>query len=332
MLIDQMASEDRQLLDLKEVRAVWDWLVRRFPDTWLTPDTHLLLDLNVDSLEWLSLTLELRDQTGVELPDGAIGRVETVRDVLREAIAGGAADGCNEDLLDRLQRPLMLLDDSQRRWLAPQRTALQWLGAKLLYLTRHVMTTKFGISVEGLTHLPPDGPIVLVPNHTSFLDPLALAAALPESFLGRIYWTGLTEIMFGNTFARLVSQATHVVPIEQRRGVLVSLAYGAAILDRGHPLVWFAEGGRSPDGQLKPFQPDIGFLLQARTVPVVPVWIGGAHRALPMGAKWPDFHPIFVRFGTPLSSSELEGQGRTGMRPHERITTALHTHVAALSM
>jgi len=48
-----------------------------------------------------------------------------------------------------------------------------------------------------------------------------------------------------------------------------------------------------------------------------------------MGAWRPRFHPMTVRFGAPLLSSELERQGK-GMKPHERITDALHTHVAAL--
>jgi long-chain acyl-CoA synthetase len=329
MPVEQMASEDRQLLELDEARAVWDWLLRRFPDARLTPDTHLHLDLSVDSLEWLSLTSELREQTGLELSDEAIGRVETVRDVLREAIEARTTDGSSEDVLGRLRRPLELLDEKQRRWLAPQGSAIQEVGTMLLSLTRHVMTTRFGITVQGVNHLPPHGPLVMVTNHMSLLDPLALVAALPEPILGRTYWAGWTGVMFRNRFVRLVSRATRVVPIEQGGRALISLAYGAAILDKGHPLVWFAEGGRSPDGQLKPFQPGIGFLLQARPVPAVPVWIGGGYEALPMGAWWPHFYPMTVRFGSPLLPSELERQGR-GTRPHECITDALNKQVAAL--
>ncbi|WHZ25895.1 MAG: Long-chain-fatty-acid--CoA ligase [Nitrospira sp.] len=329
ILIEQMAPEDRQLLEQVEAKTVWEWLARRFPDARLTPDTHLHLDLGVDSLEWLNVTLELRERVGLELSDEAIGRIETVRDLLREALEAGMAKSAGNDVLKRLRRPLELLDEQQRRWLAPQGPVIQRFGTMLLSLTRHLMTTRFGITVEGVTHVPIQGPMVLVPNHTSLLDPPALVAALPELILSRLYWSGWTGMMFGNMVMRLVSRATRVVPIEQGRGALTSLAYGAAILDKGHPLVWFAEGGRSPDGRLQPFQSGVGLLLQARSVPAVPVWIGGGHHALPMGAWFPRFRPMTVRFGLPLSPSELERQGK-GTRSHERITDALHTHVAAL--
>ncbi|ALA59153.1 AMP-binding protein [Nitrospira moscoviensis] len=330
MPVEQMAPEDRQVLEQPEGQRVWDWLPRRFPDARLTPDTHLHLDLGVDSLEWLSLTLELREQTGLDLSDEAIGRIETVRDLLREAVEAREAAGAGEDLLDRLRRPLELLDERQRRWLAPPGAMQRTFGAALLSLARLVMTRAFGLTMQGVQHVPRTGPCVLVPNHTSVLDPLALIAALPRPVLDHTYWSGWTGIMFRNAVMRFVSRATRVVPIEQGRSALTSLAFGAAILDGGHPLVWFAEGGRSPDGRLKPFQPGVGLLLQARPMPAVPVWIEGGYEALPPGSRRPRFRPLRLRFGPPVAPPALERQG-TGRRPHDRITDALHAHVAALA-
>ena len=328
--VEHMAPEDRQLLEVNEARAVWEWLPRRFPDARLTPDTHLHLDVGVDSLEWLNLALEMREQTGLELSDKAIGRIETVRDLLREAIEAGTAEGSGEDVLERLQHPLDVLDEAQRRWLAPQGAGMQGVGQVLLSVTRLVMRRIFGITVEGLHHLPLQGPVVIVPNHTSFLDPAALIAVLPDSILSRTHWAGWTGVMFKNWFMGLVSRATHVIPIEQGRGALTSLALGAAVLDRDDPLVWFAEGGRSSDGRLKPFQSGIGLLLQTRSIPIVPVWISGGYHALPKGAWRLRVCPFTVRFGPALLPSELECQG-TGGRPHERITDALHRRVAELA-
>lgn len=330
MPVEHMAPEDRQLLELNEARAVWEWLPRRFPDARLTPDTHLHLDLSVDSLEWLNVTLELREQAGLDLSDEAIGRIETVRDLLREAIEAGTAEGSGGDVLERLRRPLEWLDEKQRRWLAPQGLGMRAIGAMLVGSTRLVIKRAFGIRVEGVNHLPLHGPMVFVPNHVSFLDPLALVTALPEPIRRRIQWTGWTGVMFRNWFMRLISRATRVVPIEQGRGALTSLAFGAVILDRGNSLVWFAEGGRSSDGRLTPFQPGIGLLLQARPIPTVPVWISGGYQALPKGAWRPRFHPMTVRFGRPILPSELERQGK-GTQPHERITDALHRKVAELA-
>jgi len=233
-------------------------------------------------------------------------------------------------VLERLRHPLDVLDEQQRRWLAPQGTGVRGIGQVLLGVTRFVMRRIFGITVDGLHHLPTQGPVVIVPNHTSFLDPAALIAVLPGSILSRTHWAGWTGVMFRNRYMRLVSRATHVIPIEQGRDALTSLAFGAAVLDRDDPLVWFAEGGRSGDGQLTSFQPGIGLLLEARPVPTVPVWISGGYHALPKGAWRLRVHPFTVRFGPALLPSELERQG-TGKRPHERTTDALHRRVAELA-
>lgn len=328
--IEEMAPEDRLLLEQEEARRVWEWLARRFTEAWLTPQTLLHLDLGVDSLEWLNLTLELREQTGIDLPDEAIVRIDTVRDLLREAAEAGAAAGVQVDLLARLQHPVELLDAASRRWIDPPAAWQRTAGAALLGLVRLVITRAFGLTVHGRNELPQTGPLVLVPNHVSLLDPLALLAALPPSLLRQTYWSGWTGIMFRNVVMRLVSRLTRTFPINQGGGALTSLAFGAAILDAGHPLVWFAEGGRSFDGRLQPFQPGVGLLLQSRPVPAVPVWVEGGHAALPRGARWPRFRRLSVRFGRPLNPADLERRGK-GEKPHHRITAALHEEVAALS-
>lgn len=332
LAVEDMAPEDRLLLEQPQALRVWEWLPGRFPEAWLTPQTHLQLDLAVDSLEWLNLTLELREQVGITLRDDAIARIDTVRDLLREAAeAGAATTGKQEDLLARLQRPRELLDPASRRWIDPQVAWQRTLGNVLFRVAKLVMTRGFGLTVQGVECLPRTGPLLFVPNHLSLLDPLALLAALPPSLLRETYWTGWTGIMFRNVFMRLISRATRTVPISQGGGALTSLAFGAAILDAGHPLVWFAEGERSFDGQLQSFQPGVGLLLQARPVQAVPVWIEGGYEALPVGARWPkSWRRLRVTFGRPLLPAELERQG-TGDKPHHRIAAALHAQVMALA-
>jgi long-subunit acyl-CoA synthetase (AMP-forming) len=65
--LTQMSLEDRQLLEDGTAQRVWEWLARRFPNVRLTPDAHVRLDLGVDSLAWLNLTLEIRECAGVDL-------------------------------------------------------------------------------------------------------------------------------------------------------------------------------------------------------------------------------------------------------------------------
>jgi long-chain acyl-CoA synthetase len=327
--LDQMAPEDRQLLEDPTARQVWDWLAQRFTDVRLTPDAHMQLDLGVDSLAWLNLTLEIRERTGAELDEEAIGRVETVRDLLRETAEAEQAAGAGHDLPRQLQQPDELLNDRQRQALAPPGPLTRTIGKLLFGLARVLMRWVFRLEVRGQAHLPRQGPFVLTPNHSSFLDPLAVAAALPEQLLRHTYWGGWTGIMFTNPLMRLASRATGVVPIDPQRGPLSSLAFGAAVVQRGHILVWFPEGERSRSGLLQRFRPGIGLVLGAQQVPVVPVSIAGAYEALPRGQWWPRLHPITVAFGEPVDPQTLQRQGE-GDQPHQRIAAALYDRVAAL--
>jgi long-chain acyl-CoA synthetase len=232
-----------------------------------------------------------------------------------------------QDPFRQLQDPEHYLDDQQRGWLKPSGTVVRGLGAAFFNLVRLLMRWAYHVEVHGLTHLPKQPPFLLTPNHVSLLDPLAIAAVLPDHILEHTYWAGWVGIMFRNRLMGLISRATHVVPIDPLRGPLASLAIGAAVLARGGNLVWFSEGERSWNGRLQPFQLGVGELLRARPVPAVPVRIAGTYEALPRGKRWPHLHPITVTFGDPLNPENLKAQGNT---PSRRIAEALHNRVAAL--
>lgn len=327
--IDLMAPEDRQLLEDPVALRAWQWLADRFASVRLTPDTNLALELGLDSLAWMTMTLELRDRVGIDLPEDAIARIGTVRDLLREAVEAEEHAGAAVGPAVQLEKPEQLLAPSQLQWLAERGWSVRRLGTVLFVLNRLLMKVIFSLEVQGIERIPAQGPCVLVPNHTSLLDPPAVMAALSDSFLNRTYWGGWTGIMFRNAVMRLVSRAVQVLPIDQSSRPLANIALGAAALARGYHLVWFPEGGRSPDGILQPFQPGIGLMMTAYPVPVIPVWIEGSFEALPTGARWPHRRAIRVVFGEALDAGTLAGPSR-GADQYRRIATALHDHVAAL--
>ncbi len=327
--IEAMAPEDRQLLEDPVALRTWHWLTERFRAVRLTPDTQMSLELGIDSLEWMTISLALSEHVGVELPEEAIARVATVRDLLREAVEAEQTAGPAGDPARQLTEPEQLLDERQRRWLS--KTGRMWQGLRkaLFALDRLLMRTVFDLDVQGVERVPTQGPCVLAPNHASLLDPPALIAALPPDFLEATYWGGWTGIMFRNPVMRLVSRATQVLPIDQRSRPLANLALGAAALARGHNLVWFPEGERTRDGSLQPFQPGIGILLTAYPVLVIPVRITGSFAALPTGAWWPRRGRIRITFGDALDPRALAG-ARQGSDRYRRIAAALHDRVAGL--
>ena len=328
LTLEEMPGEDRNLLEDTQARAVWDMLVHRYPHEPLTLDTNPQLDLGVDSLQWLNLTLDMRERAGVELSEEALGRVHTIRDLLQEVTAATPGDR-GPSIETMLEEPEEALSEPQRRWLEPLGAIGTGLARCLLALDRVLMRRCFRLRVEGLQRVPEQGPFVLAPNHASHLDSFALAAALDLSRVRQTYWAGWTGTAFKNPLRRLGSRLTHVVPIDPQKALFSSLAFGAAVLKRGQNLVWYPEGERSPTGELQAFKPGIGLLLAHEPVPVVPVYLHGTHGALPRGKHWPRWTQITVEFGDPLDPSDLERVGQ-GDQPHERITAALQQRVAEL--
>lgn len=315
--LEKMSDADLALLEHPEARRVWDWLGERYADRPLTPDSNLELDLGVDSLAWLDLTLGVGQRTGVELGDAAIGRVQTVRDLLHEVVEAGEAEQG-----DLLQRPEQALDDSQRRWLRPLGPWQAALARALYRFAGWLMRRLFRLRVEGLGNLPAEGPYLIAPNHASYLDAPAVAAALGPGRLQETYWGGWTGVVFTTPLRRLLSRLVRVVPVDPEKGAVSSLALAAAVLQRGHPLIWFPEGGRTRDGHMQPMRPGVGLLLARHQVPVVPVAIHGAYAAWPPHRRLPRLRPLRIVIGPPRDADALQQAGR-GEQPQERITDAL---------
>lgn len=328
MPISEMSGEDIALLNNQTVRQVWQWLALRYKNHRLTPETSPQLDLGVDSLEWVTLTLEIEQNFGIQLSAEALARIDTIRDFLREISEAPTIDteGASTSLL---YPPAQAISETQKKWITPLNASMSFMATTLHLVNRLAMRIIFRLKVKGLENLPADGQVVITPNHVSYLDSFVVGAALPITRLRQTYWAGWTGIFFNNALVRIFSRLGRVVPIDPDRSVISSLALSSAILTGGNSLVWFPEGERSVDGTLKPFRPGIGFLLDRFALPVVPVYIHGAYKVLPIHRKWPRLRRITLVFGHTLTPTELAEQG-VGKNSSERMVNALQQQVAEL--
>ncbi len=304
--LGNLPSEDRSLLDNPRARAIWDILCTRYPDRPVSPDAHLEIDLGIDSLEWVELSLALEKATGVAVDDKLIGQADRVRDLLT-TIADIETESHGGP--DPLANPEAVIEPAECRWANPRGPVRAAVFAFLYGLAKLLIQPAFRVKCHGLENLP-ESQYILAPNHASYLDAPILAVALGYRRARHCFWAGWTGVMFRNVFIRKISRVAQVVPVDPRRGPLSSLAFLALVIARQRPLVWFPEGRRSPDGSLKEFQAGIGLLLQRHEVPVVPVYIEGSYRALPRGSRRPRFAGIRVHFGKPLTARDLRGDGK----------------------
>lgn len=326
MAPDRMAAADRALLDNPAARVVWDWLDGKNPDLDLTPDSVLERDQGFDSIGWLHFALKVEERFGVRWTDGAIARVTTVRDLLREIVQLTAAGETVARSV--LEAPEAHLGAGQKRWIEPLGPSEARFANALFRMNRRLVRSVFRLRVEG-ADLVPRTQVTMAPTHGSFLDAFVVAAALDRECLARTFWAADTNIAFANPLNRRISRLGQAFPFDAEQGFVAGMASAAAVLQRGYNLIWFPEGWRSRSTALQEFKRGIGMLLKHCPVPVMPVAIRGAHEAYPPGRILPRPRPVAVGFGKPLDPARLASEGE-GATAEDRIAAALRQHTGDL--
>lgn len=325
--VEEMSGDDRALLRDSSAEEVWQMLGERFEAVRLTPDSSMAVDLGVDSLEWVDLTLDIRDRTGVELEEEQTAEIETVRDLL--TAVRDASEPSAETSGDVLETPEKFLSDEERDWLRPLGKVEVVLAWMLYWINRGLMSAFFRLRVDGLDNVRKAEQVAILPNHTSYLDGFVIMAALPFDFLRHASVAGSAELAFRTPVHRAVMRLSRALPIQGNRAALSSLALPLMKLRQGSHLVWFPEGRRSRHGELLNVRPGIGMLLAREPATVIPTIIDGAYEAMPLGRTMPRPRQITVRFGQPVSVNDLSSRGE-GEEPRERIAHAIGKELAAL--
>src|SRR6266446_3308564 len=158
--------------------------------------------------------------------------------------------------------------------------------------------------VTGLEKIDTSKPHVYAVNHASALDIPVLYVYLPFQFRIAFKKELLAYPIVGWHLKRsgqiCVDQQNPAASIGSIRSALKSLKAGI-------PLVIFPEGGRTPDGQVKPFLPGAFFLAIKAHVDVVPVALIGTYELLPMNTYHIKPRPLEMRVGAPISTAGLKG-------------------------
>jgi len=137
--------------------------------------------------------------------------------------------------------------------------------------------------------VPARGPALLIANHQSFFDPVAvgLAARRHLKFLAR-------DSLFHNPlFGRLIRSAG-AVPVDQCGVAKEGLKIVIDLLQAGKAVLVFPEGNRTADGAMQELKPGILLLIKRTLAPIVPVGIAGAFDLFPRHQTLPSLSPFFL--------------------------------------
>lgn len=156
------------------------------------------------------------------------------------------------------------------------------------------------VKVNGLEKIDTSKSYVYAVNHGSALDIPVLYVYLPFQF----------RIVFKKELLKYPVIGWHLkrsgqVCINQQAPShsIASIRSAVKSLKAGMPLVIFPEGGRTPDGKVKPFLPGAFFLAIKAQVDIVPVALVGTYELLPMNTYHIKCRPLEMRVGNPISTA-----------------------------
>jgi 1-acyl-sn-glycerol-3-phosphate acyltransferase len=205
-----------------------------------------------------------------------------------------------------LALPAGLVDHNER--------LLHWFSRTWSWL---IMKTIFSpVKVTGLDKIDTSIAHVYALNHASALDIPVVYVHLP--FFFRIVFK--KELLSYPLVGWQLKRSGQVC-IDQQKPTNSIAAIRSAVksLQAGISLVIFPEGGRTPDGEIKPFQPGAFFLALKAQVDIVPVALVGTYELLPMNTYHIKCRPLEMRVGEPISTKGLT------MRDLEAVTSQVRS-------
>jgi 1-acyl-sn-glycerol-3-phosphate acyltransferase len=156
-------------------------------------------------------------------------------------------------------------------------------------LMRNFLKIIVGVKFRNAEVLKDNQQFILVANHNSHLDTMALLSALPASkrknthpiaagdYFGKSKMKAFVTCLFTN--AILIPRSR---PVDGNGPDPVQLMFDA--LDQGKSLILFPEGSRGEPEKMQKFKKGIAYLLEKYPhIPYIPVYMKGLGKSLPKG-------------------------------------------------
>lgn len=212
---------------------------------------------------------------------------------------------------------------------AGSRREFKYPRRRLLRSLLHMLSVPaFGLvcrmEVIGRENLPDKGPLLVVGNHFSFIDPVSLVriARWPIEFLGG------AEFAHAPGWVRIFPSLWGYYPLYRGTGSTYGLKAAEAVLRQGGVLGIFPEAGNWAE-VLRPARPGTAYLAAMTGALLVPVGIHGLNNVFP-SLKKGKRAPVTVRIGERFGPFSATGHGRERREKLDEIGHEIMRQIAAL--
>ncbi len=202
-------------------------------------------------------------------------------------------------------------------------------GRRLLRTVLQALTVPaFGVltdlEITGRENLPKSGPLILVGNHFSFIDPVCLVRLSPW----QIEFLGGADMPHAPLWTRLIPTLWGYHPLYRGTGAADSLKAAVGILNRGGVLGIFPEAGNWAT-VLRPPRPGAAFIAVQSGAPILPVGLVGLNDVFPSLSRRRRAK-IQFNIGKPFGPFTATGHGREKRKQLDEIGHEIMRHIAEL--
>ncbi len=256
---------------------------------------HFELDLGLDSLAKVELLVFIEKTFGISLSDNEFSEFATVKELANSlAIKKTQLNKKETDWREILQEEVNL-NLPKRVFLL---TVFKWVFKPLSKLY-------FRLEVKGVENLPKNTPIIITPNHQSFIDGLMVASTLKQKIMKKTYFFAKDK-HFKTKIKQFFANNSNVITMNINRELKSSIQKIGTVLKNGKNMIIFPEGARSRDGQIMPFKKTFAILSKELNVPIVPVAIIGAFESMSVGSFFPKPRKIKLEFLKPINPENFK--------------------------
>jgi len=201
-------------------------------------------------------------------------------------------------------------------------TWIYWIGWNLF---RSFYRGLFKLKVTGMEHLVREGPVLVVANHESFIDPPLIGTLYQDD----MYYLARKSLM-STPALKWIYKAWNSIPVDQDRPDMSGIKAIVKLLKDGNRVLVFPEGERTESGELGVAQPGTGLVVAKSGTLVQPIRIRGAREALPRGSGRVRFARVSLNIGPPIRFTPEELAAAHGKEGYQKIADRLMEAIAAL--
>ncbi len=147
-------------------------------------------------------------------------------------------------------------------------------------------------------------PYIIMANHRSFADPMALAIKVKKY---EIRFIGKRELAHGRLKSWLFS-GLHMILVSRHATDMAAMRQCMQTLKEGHILGIFPEGTRHQPEMMQEVESGTAIIALRARVPLLPVYIDGKIRP---------FHITHIYYGKPMELDDLYAQGVNNDTAHQ---------------